>query len=416
MLIPPQFGLGSDDYRRYGIRLSPSLITRLERDSLSYRILREHMKPGIWISSQTRREGSVLASLVPPPPPLRDYSSTFSNSNLSNQRATLRVSPKISNRLKLDISYHSHQFPADVAATLMLADNLKLSSQIDLDGRGWLACQFFTQVNNFFLPKPSEIDEYYKNNPFQDKGYDVQDDRKLNLHFGSWADIQVPKEGLSLSEPMRTIPAAHAYASLQVPGCLLAVEGTIPTTTDKLPQLSYYVAVDMNSEGPPMAVTLYKSPKSSGMGLSQVFSWDRVSLNPFETRAPMIRNTLAWTVELVKKKKEQSANAAAQPQAGVVWQLNRAVALKATATTQEGLSTALVLKHWKQPRITCACILGSGRRSGSGLEFQGLSICMEIGGESALRKARYDNGSSSKRSTVVSSRDVPETKATLPEK
>ena len=90
-------------------------------------------------------------------------------------------------------------------------------------GKGWLACQFFTQVNNFFLPKPSEIDEYYKNNPFQDKGYDVQDDRKLNLHFGLWGDIQVPNEGLSLSEPVRTIPAAHAYASLQVPGCLLAV-------------------------------------------------------------------------------------------------------------------------------------------------------------------------------------------------
>jgi hypothetical protein len=395
VLIPPLFAAG---YGFEPTETSPSLLTRLQQESLSHSILSRYLTPGVWITSQTNGNGSVLASLVPSSLPHDCESSSNRLSytdSLSNQQGLLRISQQLNDNFKFDLSYHSHTQPT-IAAALHLTPNLKLSSKIDTQGTGWFSCQYRTSVGNFFQSPMNK--EYYRNNSFQEE----QNNSKLHLHFGSWLDIEAQKDwSKSTDNLLSSIPAAHAYASLQVPGCLMAVHGKLPSTYAKLPEVSYHASVDLASEGPPLTATLFKTPTSSSMGLSQTLQWDRWILNPVEVKCPKIRNTLAWTVQL-----EKLGDREATPKAGVEWQLNRAVAIKVVA--QPHLTGAIIFKRWQQPRIVCSVLVGRGKYGQVG--FQGLGVQLEIGssdGDSDL----YQQGS---KPTIVSTQ-VPPTKATLPD-
>lgn len=424
VLIPPIFGVGSDPNWEL---FNPSLHTRLWQDSLSYRLLNQHLNPGIWIAAQTSSTGSVLASLVPlkSPHAKQDYEQR-GNQTLSEQEGFLRVSQQLlGDKLAFKMFYHSHQSP-NIATTLNLAPNCKLSSTFDAQGSGWLSAQYRGSVNNFFLPKSNASSEtaYYRNAPISEDA-SANSNRRLQLHFGSWVDIDklAQKKGGSKSAKslLSSIPAAHAYASMQVPGCLLAVQGKLPTDGSKeyyeqamLPQLSYHVSCDLTNNDndndgndstigrPPLAVTIRKSEQSSSMALSQVITWDRYIVNALETRCPKVRNTLAWTVSL---EKDGSVVATAKPRAAMAWQLNRSLAIKAVAQP-DLMRGAIIFKRWRQPRITCACLVGTGKFGN--LEFQGLGVTLEIGG-SDQDVAKYNEA----KATIVSPL-VPETKATLP--
>jgi hypothetical protein len=407
VLIPPVFGVGTERSRWEQGNFHPSLMTRLEQDSLTYRLLHQHLKPGVWIASQTNATGSVKASLVPLQSIRNDIATSNGTSTWSDPQGFLRVSQPLTDELAINVSYHSHQSP-NIAATLNVAQNVKVSSKLDAQGLGWLSAQYRTSVHNFFLSKDPDLC-----NPFSEGN----DRRRLDLHFGSWVDVEAQKDWSKSAENLlSSIPAAHAYASLQVPGCLLAVQGKLPTNSyEKLPELSYHATCDLtnndsktttnnNAGPPPLAVTIRKSGQSSSMALSQVLTWDRYIANALETRCPKILNTLAWTVALEKTAESSSA---AKPRAGVAWQLNRALAVKAVAQP-DGLQAAVIFKRWRQPRITCACLFGTGRFGN--FEFQGLGVTLEVGGGSDAADAVYNEDSAS---TIVSPL-VPETKATLP--
>mmetsp|Transcript_3025 Transcript_3025/g.4936 ORF Transcript_3025/g.4936 Transcript_3025/m.4936 type:complete len:478 (+) Transcript_3025:63-1496(+) len=456
VLIPPVFGVGNSTDHSSWEAFDPSLFTRLKQDSLTYRLLHQHLHRGVWISSQTNPGGSVLASLVPLVPTLLQGNNTNSSTTpsgnyisrnaWSEQQGMLRVSQQMGDKLAVQLLYHSHQSP-NITTTLRLAPNVKLCSSLDAQGIGWWSAQYQTSVRNFFLPPPPDDDSlssgnYYRNNPFANRAESNNDgsNRRLQLHFGSWLDIDASKNKNWSSKPTTTttigesllssIPAVHAYASLQVPGCLLAIQGKLPTTNNRSsyyetwPELSYHVSCDLtsnnvsNSNGssssiPPLVVTIRKSGQSSSssMALSQVLTWDRYSVNALEDRCPKIRNSLAWTVALEK----ESSSTAAKPKAAMAWQINRGVALKVVAQPDDGIRGAIVLKRWKQPRITCACLVGTGQFGG--LEFQGLGVTLEIGGADSNDQhaaAQQDVEYNDSQATIIVSPFTPETKVTLP--
>jgi hypothetical protein len=117
---------------------------------------------------------------------------------------------------------------------------------------------------------------------------------------------------------------------------------------------------------------------TSSLGLSQIIQWDRWVVNPIEMKCPKIRNTLAWTVELERKggndnggtggisnhsydyyhqplqsehseQQQQHHESApsrrslvvATPRAGIVWQLNRSLAVKVVLSEQSQVSAQL---------------------------------------------------------------------------
>jgi hypothetical protein len=178
-----------------------------------------------------------------------------------------------------------------------------------------------------------------------------------------------------------------------------------------------YISANLNDAGgPPLYVTLEGDTMSntSSISMSQIVSFDRYGMNPGEWRAPKVRNTIAWTVKMESSAETTDEGAMApglrssQLSLGAAWQINRAVALKAVFRTprhehESGplVTTALMLKRWEQPRVTCS-ILNSW--SGQGVKFLGIGLELETGGTDAS----YSR-------SLPTSGEVPETKAELPD-
>ena len=455
VLLPPLFVIGScsthtpptyvysESEYEYAYKYpypyqSPSLLARLRQESLSHSILTHYLNPGICITSHTNSSananGSVSASLIPTvtstgtctgesvPDSDALHTSNSLGRSTGNPNAVLRISQCFQNKLQFDLFYASH-CQQSLAAALLVTPSLKLSSRLDAHGAGWLGCQYRTSVANVFQslsPNKESI---------------AQPDR-LHLHFGTWLDLNSNKGPfLSMGDSRRlttetaarpNFSSAHAYASLQVPGCLLAIQGKLPITYEQFPELSYYASVDLTTEGPPLTATLTKTPHTSSLGFSQTLQWDRWVLNPVEVTCPKIRNTLCWTVELETTDNHGSGGGGATndkktssvPKAGLVWQVNRGLAFKVVA--QPRLSGAIILKRWKQPQIVCSVLFGQGdKQSGRAVEFQGIGVHLEIGDSfasfsttTAAEEDLYQQPSS--KPTIVSPR-VPPTKATLPD-
>jgi hypothetical protein len=453
ILLPPLFAV--IPFPNVCFPPNPCLMTRLHRESLSYSILNRYMDPGITIISQSytnaRYRGSeVMASIMS----AMDYNDMLSswntttatpttesitsdslskkngNSNLFPALGKLHVSHKLYDNLRLHLSYESYGYPT-ISSSIQITPNLKLTSQFNDQGSGWLSCQFLTQVRNIFheshRSSSNEVDGM--NTVMKDNSLQY-----LHLHLGSWLDVRnncasnTTKRWTSKSTTERIyldhISAIHAYASIQVPGCLLAIQGRIPNTYDQFPDVSYYASVDLTfdndtnenknkskrenkatlshySKTPPLTVVLQKSSKGTSLGLSQTIVWDRWILNPMEVREfPKIRNIMAWTVELEsqqysnnskkcndsnhynighddKVERQQQQQQHAVPKAGIVWQLNRSLAFKARISPQQWQS-AILLQRWAHPRMMGSIIMGGSTTTG-GLKFQGIHVGMEIG-------------------------------------
>lgn len=434
VLVPPLFVVGTGSTGNSGSgttgstsngenqdeQPSPSLLTRLQHESLSHSILTRYLNPGLCITSFTNAsaKGSVSASLIPTQTanPDASMSSTMhtctdshSDSALSvaAANAVLRISQRFMNKVQLDLWYATNSHPT-LAAALLVTPSLKLSSTMDAQGAGWLACQYRMSVNADTLFQTSSSPQH-----------------KLHFHFGTWLDLDASKERSGAVDQQwrlstlttNNISAANAYASLQVPGCILAVQGRLPNTFEQLPDLSYFASADLTTDGPPLTVTLTKTPKSSSLGFSQTIQWDRWVLNPVEVACPKIRNTLCWTVELETTKpgddaKNDTTGRISVPKAGMVWQFNRGIAFKVVA--QPKLTGAIIVKRWKQPKIVCSVLFGQGPSFGRALEFQGLGLHLEIGDSDATTPEKDMDQESPRKPTMVSPR-VPPTLATLPD-
>jgi hypothetical protein len=353
------------------------------------------MMSGLWVSATTPSDASVLASFVV---------SSDNNSNSNNSSVTggmLSVCQKWSHG-HADI--RAYTFASAIASAHYASlPGWNVYGNVDASGLAWLACHVSPLE---WFRKPSQT-TYYRNNPFADDDEEKQTAAEKTIQkiqLGSSLQLQSPCKMTDLSD----IQLQHVcgYASVDVAGCTVVMEATVPIKTLD-PQVAYYFSANLSAvEGPPLTISMQSSPTRSSMNLSQVLTFDRYVLNAFETRCPRIRNSLGWAVQM---KKEQNVEKVAQLTAGLAWQLNRAICVKllvANSGDDAGLTGALLLKRWQQPRVLVSLLAGIA--PGKNVSY-GFGLELETGPQVGQD---YYKDKEENRSHVEE--QAPATKATLP--
>ena len=392
VLIPPSFGVGTEGLPPSAIGLrqpSPSLIYSLEQDSICYRLLHEHLTPGLWVSASTPSHASVLASF---------YVKNDSNQGMlsASQQFAKNNSGSASIR-----AYTSQE--ALIYGEYSPTSYMNLSGNVDATGKAWLGCNVNpTDWWRAHFTKPKNTQQYYRNDPFanEENTSSQTSSTVQNVQFGTFVKMQQASKG---SKSPVQVDSVLGHASLQLSDCTVAMETKVPLETLE-PQVSYHISANLNAQGgPPLIVSMLKTPTRSSMNLSQVATFDRLVVNALEVRCPKIRNSFGWAVQMEKQHDKEHA----QLMAGLAWQINRGIGVKVVANNNSGVTAALLLKRWKQPRVLCSLLAGT---SGPGKDVQlGISLELETGPSSPLQD--YYNDTEERRVDD----EVPVTKATIPD-
>lgn len=373
VLIPPSFGVaGSDTPPSAVLARTPSLVSALQQTSLSYQLLHYHTYPGVWLKAKANKGGSILASTSVP-------------SDRGYQEGLLCLTQRFADRAMFELRSPSIGTPT-LYGSVMCNSTLTASTQMDTKGLGWAAVHLDLSglANQCFLP-PKKNHLGFENS---------LKESQRSLYLGSWTNVRQFQTPISVT----------GYAAYQVPGVTLATETTFPFSSLE-PQLSCHLSCELTDNGPPVVVNISKSPHQTSLSFSQVVTFDRYHVNLFDDRANKVRNTLGWTVDMSKN----DAESMTQLSAGVAWQVNRALALKATHKNGN-LTGAIVFKRWQQPRVTCALLFATPQQKGK-IAFYGFGIEFET-------FARNDDGSlygMTEDTRVRLSSDSPLTKTELSE-
>ena len=329
---------------------------------------------------------------------------------------------------------------------------------------GWLGAHYDRSFHiHESLPSPVTnilLNDIYANDPFQTAaqvkpydGLDTMSRSTINCKLGSWMPISWCGNPLNLISRMTETNSRasddddssstqrlndqqlHGYAAVNMLGATAAVHASMDGSFQRLPVWRSYFSANLNDvDRPPLQITLehlhssdHTVGSSSILCLSQVLAFDRWQLNPMEDRSPKVRNTVAWTVRVENCDASASSwedrrahdDESTPPRQnrmslGAAWQINRGLAVKAVLEEHGVLTGAVLLKRWKQPRLTCS-LLGSFDRT-RGLKFLGVGLELETGNLETNPEAYYYNHHPSQATMVVDDDGscVPQTRATLP--
>jgi hypothetical protein len=215
--------------------------------------------------------------------------------------------------------------------------------------------------------------------------------------------------------------SVYGLGGLDINGMLLAVTAdariqTDPTTRPTIYQIQpvrsfFHTNLNLDEQSSPLWLTARAQLHPVALGdfsvqICQSLTFDRYVWNILEDRAPFIRNHLTWTVEMSQTNHNKKIPARmhhrsgtttagtsrtilntnddddddtfstlsnnnnhvlttntdttvipTQLTAGVAWQFNRNVAIKAVTSPSEGnIRGAVIFQRWKQPRLTCSVI------------------------------------------------------------
>ena len=280
---------------------TPDLLHYLWATNPGRRLLQDHVSPGVWLSVGPSRNQQILVSL-----------------DLGGSQAAA-VSSKSLLWAQQTFEHGSLQAlvptagePSLTASFLPIPNHLSLSANVSADGKGWVGARLQ-------LPKDG-----------------------IHMLLGSYIPF----------DPQTKPSTIHAYGAAEYKSSYMAVQAAIPFSVDKPLKVSTMVSLNVNDDAsPPLWVTLKQQRHSSTpswiMNLSQTLTFDRHVFNLLEDRAPKVRQTLGWVVQLENDGQSQ------QPQLSVggIWQWNRGFGMKAIVTDQK-LVYGVILKKWIPPRMT----------------------------------------------------------------
>jgi len=229
----------------------------------------------------------------------------------------------------------------------------------------------------------------------------------------------------------------HFQLGIDYEEALLAIQTKIPLTSSlssssssssyyQLPNVEKLISINLNHHPPapsspstnpssssssppppPLWLTLKQETSSSSsappsssiplwtLNLSQIITWDRSHWNPLDDRAPYIRQTLGWVVQVEQQPSSSTSSSTTHPSsssssssinttattggilwsAGVTMQWNRHLATKFLwKDNGKTWNTNILFKQWKEPSVTL-CLLHSldlptGKTMGWGLGFE----------------------------------------------
>jgi hypothetical protein len=367
VLMPPAFGVGRvpltvSSLDRLSSMSDPSEWEYLHETDTSYRILQDHMMSGLWVSTQSAMGQVVRAALSLPNEDWQSgqghiYGRQSGSQTVTEVRAGTDTAPSIASRL-------------------LVLPGCSVWGNINTTGRGWLGGQIDYTFQDKNGDKEGAVN--YRYGPFVEEG----SSNDVHVKAGTWlpCDVGALITKSKLSDLQNSVKNLYGYLSVDVLGATMAMEGKLPLATLK-PQVSSYFTIDLSGDGPPLELTLEQTPASTTIvSLSQVLTFDRIQLNPMEDRAPSVRNTAGWTIRMEK----QVNTGETDVQVGAAWQVNRGMALKAVIRpTQQDCLTAVLLKRWEQPRVTCSILHRHDWKSGRS-SFLGFGIELETAGRTLL--------------------------------
>lgn len=347
VLVPPSFGVarGSDS--------SPSCMQSLKKGQATHRLLHDELSTGLIFSGTTSAGGSATASF-----------------NSIGTKATVDAGQQFDNGQVYIRTTALGQL--SLSGQFLPTRGLILDGHLQSDGLGRCGWQALKAGSN-------------------DK----------NLEMASWLRFQSPS---GFENPFDVkVTSVEGFAKAHVSGCDLAVEATVPANAPHA-NFSYHFSSDLSrGKGPPLVLGMDTSPTKSSVNLSQTLSFDRLVYDP-RADLPKIRNRFGWAVEMEKYKGENEAKL----KAGIAWQVNRGLALKVVAN-QSDVRGAVLLKRWKEPRVSCSLIFGINPQR---VTFHGIGLELGTGPSPDNRDVYSVTGDGRDRVHVGTT--APPTKETLP--
>jgi hypothetical protein len=349
---------------------TPDLLEYLWATNPGRRLLEDHLSPGVWLSVGPSADKNILVSL--------DTSKAVSSNSLLWVGQTWE-------RGSIEALVPTAGQPSLTASFLPIAKLASISANLSVDGKGWVG----TRLQ---FPKDG-----------------------IHMLFGTYLPF----------DPRTKPSTLHAYGAAEYNQSLAAVQAEIPLTgnssnnnNNEPLNVSTMVSLNINDDAsPPLWVTLKQQRTSASsqqqqqhqqpqwtMNLSQTLNFDRHVLNVLEDRAPKVRQTLGWVVQL-----EHSGNSDKTPpklSVGAAWQWNRGVGIKGVVSDQT-LVYGVVLKRWKQPRVTLS-ILNQMNFATSKHSFLGVGVELETTGNFV---AEYQTETST---MAQQQQETPVTKVQLP--
>ncbi|CAB9526481.1 expressed unknown protein [Seminavis robusta] len=401
--------------------ISPSLVEYLCVSHVGHGLLHDFMTPGMWV--------------------LAGNSSANNNGSSTTVRASLPLQATSSGgRISFGSTAGSSQVelcagtegPMHLFATHQVTPQSFLVGNVNTHGAGYVGGQlgfsFAKSSSSNAAAKVSIDDQEYDDWNHLDNSNSLDD--RIQVQLGSWVPLRW-KSQKSTPYPTRQRnnhntnwpKVVHGCLSIDMLGSTTALETKFNTQTLET-QVSKYFSMQLdggsnnhnNNTTPPLWLTMTSTPQTATIHVSQLLTLDRLNFNVLDTRAPRVRNTVGWTVQLETKPNDASSSLSV---AGV-WQCNRAVAVKVVGTSQSSSSSAqqqqpnnysmtygLLMKRWKQPRMTCS-LLGRFDFQTKKSTFLGIGLEVEtdaLGGDDSL----YAPGGESAQVPD----DTPETKASL---
>lgn len=346
VLIPPSF-IAIDDSSALPIscqaRLrkvtSPNVLNDLWTMNQGRQLLETYMTPGVTLNVPTATQGQILVSLM--------------NTSNSAPASFLWASQPVNDNTTMELLVPTAESP-----------NFQLGYKKRFDD------------NSSFWAVKGQMNTYQKGwieTRFKTTGQDL--DMLVSLSSSLTNGTASAKDEL--------LKNIQLQAAAEYKQSLVAVHGILDD--NNLPRLkSSMVSLNLNHQAntnaplhsagedvnvpPPLWLTL-KQNRSSGqaanwtLNLSQLLTFDRAVWNILEERAPKVRQTLGWSLQMDTVSNDSTtvgAKSETKWSMGTTWQVNRGVALKGVMSSSDSspllLNYGVVLKRWQQPRATLSVL------------------------------------------------------------
>ena len=416
--------------------LSPSLVEYLRVTQFGHGLLKDFMTPGMWVSAGGTDASRTATTTVRASLPLA-----------SSQGGHISfVSSPTSSRSRVELLAGT-EGPMHLFATHQLFPKGYVFANTNSSGSGYLGGQVGVTLDRTKQSHMVNLEKAADGQEDNDMDHLVEGDSATNsihVRIGSWVPLQwnskstLKRSNIPQSHPseqsftaalphwMRSPQHVHGYVSVDMLGSTTAVETKWNTDTLET-EVSKYFSIRLDgpvgglssSDGddgatthnnhsntpssPPLWLTMTSNSQASAINISQLLSFDRINLNPLDARAPKVRNTFGWTVQVEKPSTSDSDLEPTPSQASVAaaWQYNRVLAFKLVGTSQsaqqqpgasigDGSSSrhytctlGVLLKRWRQPRITCS-FLGRYDFQTQTPSFVGIGLELETDGSTLL--------------------------------
>ena len=439
--------------------LSPSLVEYLTVTHFGHALLKDFMTPGMWILAGGADASRTAITTVRASLPI-----TSTQSHGAGGQVSFAASPTSkTSRVELCAGTDG---PVQLFATHQLFPKCFIFANTNSSGSGYVGAQAGMSIDR--SKKLQAVDDDSSLWDSSTKLTSTTD--AIHVQIGSWAPLQwnnksmtprkssvIPqyqpqpsKNGFTAALPnwMRSPQHVHGFLSIDMLGSTTAVETTWNTDTFETEVSKYFsirldgpvdgggVSDESTTASPPLWLTMTSNSKLSAINISQLLSFDRVNLNPLDTRAPRVRNTFGWTVQVEKPFMNDSDSLQVLPSqvsVAAAWQYNRVLAFKVVGTSCPGnidstlgggrnsgkrnysCTLGVLLKRWKQPRLTCS-FLGRFDFQTQTSSFVGVGLELETDTSTLLGNrgtGDHANFFYTPPGVQVSDKGTPETKASL---